>query len=417
MSSKTYFQYEGQIKSQEISEAISITQGFGPIFGFGSIRSLDPVNNQVTLTPEAPNTVSNAISNFIKDNITAHKIKSSLSDRPTHGLVTKTGQIFLTDSTEIPVQVYNTQVNYKEVLVFARFNPIPYPVENTPTFEAYFNESIESFYEFYKNSNDPWYKVSPKITSDLSLRDPSKNTDYTFEKLLEKVTRSVSAYSNSESSMILVGIYGEVNGELYSIVPYGGVFPQPLNFNLGYHSYYLGIIQSLLQFIGTGLTQFDSVKEYIDDSLGKFKKELGENEPDSSDEPSYAVPIGGIIMWSGSSVPNHYILCDGGSKNGIQSPNLSNRFIKAGSLGDINKTGGKSTVELTVDNLPPHDHGLPYEQGKWGDNANNRDLYPQGSSKSTNVNSGVYKTGTTGKGQSFEIEPPYYTLAFIMRVE
>ena len=39
------------------------------------------------------------------------------------------------------------------------------------------------------------------------------------------------------------------------------------------------------------------------------------------------IPVGGIIMWSGSTVPNGWALCNGQKSNGVQTPNLCNRFI------------------------------------------------------------------------------------------
>jgi hypothetical protein len=373
---------------------------------------LEPENNLVTFCPEAPSTVTTAVSNYIADRIASHKLKASLSDKPTHGLVTKTGHIYLSDTSNIQAQVYNSQSNYKEILVFARFNPIPYPVENTPTFEAYYNEGTESFYEFYKNSNNPYESGSPKITSDLTLKDPSLSTTYTFNSLMTKVTQSVSAYNQSSDNLVLIGIYGDNNGEQFSIVPYGGLFPQPLSFNMGYHNYYMEIIQSLLGFIGTGLTQYSSVKAYIDETIAAL---TGNNEEEDTSEPAYAVPLGGIIMWSGTTVPNNYQLCDG--TNG--TPNLVNRFIMGGNFGDVGKTGGQSSVTLTKDNIPAHTHGLPWKQGKWGDNANNRKMYPQDDGDhATGQNDGSYTTGSWGSSSPSAIStlPPYYVLAFIMRV-
>ena len=47
------------------------------------------------------------------------------------------------------------------------------------------------------------------------------------------------------------------------------------------------------------------------------------------------VPIGGIIMWSGSEtdIPSNYELCDGDSRNGLTTPNLVGRFIRGARSG------------------------------------------------------------------------------------
>lgn len=51
------------------------------------------------------------------------------------------------------------------------------------------------------------------------------------------------------------------------------------------------------------------------------------------------MPIGGIIMWSGSvaSIPAGFALCDGGAANGQQTPDLRGRFIVG--VSDPNDTG------------------------------------------------------------------------------
>jgi microcystin-dependent protein len=74
-----------------------------------------------------------------------------------------------------------------------------------------------------------------------------------------------------------------------------------------------------------------------------------------STQISVALPIGGIIMWSGavSAIPVGWALCDG--TNG--TPNLRDRFVVgAGSTYSVGATGGASTVALTAGQLPVHTH-------------------------------------------------------------
>jgi microcystin-dependent protein len=71
------------------------------------------------------------------------------------------------------------------------------------------------------------------------------------------------------------------------------------------------------------------------------------------------VPKGGIIMWSGSTVPTGWALCNGA--NG--TPNLSGRFIVGINTSDadynlIGKTGGQHTLTLTTNELPKHNHTI-----------------------------------------------------------
>ena len=67
------------------------------------------------------------------------------------------------------------------------------------------------------------------------------------------------------------------------------------------------------------------------------------------------IPVGGIIIWSGStgSIPSGWAICNG--SNG--SPDLRNRFIVAtGSSYSINATGGSNSVSLSTAQMPSHDH-------------------------------------------------------------
>jgi microcystin-dependent protein len=69
------------------------------------------------------------------------------------------------------------------------------------------------------------------------------------------------------------------------------------------------------------------------------------------------VPVGTILMWSGSvaSIPAGWSLCDG--SNG--TPDLRGRFvIGAGGSYAVGASGGASSVALTTTHLPAHTHGV-----------------------------------------------------------
>lgn len=75
-----------------------------------------------------------------------------------------------------------------------------------------------------------------------------------------------------------------------------------------------------------------------------------------------AMPIGGIIMWSGAiiAIPSGWALCDGTSG----TPNLRDRFVVgAGSTYAVNDTGGAATVSLSEANLPAHTHSVSATTG------------------------------------------------------
>ena len=164
------------------------------------------------------------------------------------------------------------------------------------------------------------------------------------------------------------------------------------------------------------------------------------------------VPINGIIMYSGTedNIPANWSLCDG--SNG--TPNLVNKFIIAAASYDDTVTpsgsdsgwrtsvegtneasGGSSTKTLASTELPSHTHGITdpghqhttsvdtgrlFHQGGQGNTINygGPGQYPGTVFSMDDANTGITSTdgqsGTTG--EAFDILPPYYAIAYIMRV-
>ena len=142
------------------------------------------------------------------------------------------------------------------------------------------------------------------------------------------------------------------------------------------------------------------------------------------------IPIGGIIMWSGTiaNIPTPgWALCNGSNS----TPDLRNRFIvgahSGGGTGITSttgpgistntatnpnytpgNTGGETSHQLTIAELASHTHsgsaqypGSGPEQNQDG-SPNDRTTF--------NISS-----GSAGGDQYHENRPPYYALAFIMR--
>ena len=80
------------------------------------------------------------------------------------------------------------------------------------------------------------------------------------------------------------------------------------------------------------------------------------------------VPLGGIIMWSGTTAPAGWRICEDGvgTVNGVQVPNLTDKFIMgAGDTYNPGDTGGSTSFtpegiinldKLGIRDLPPHHH-------------------------------------------------------------
>lgn len=142
------------------------------------------------------------------------------------------------------------------------------------------------------------------------------------------------------------------------------------------------------------------------------------------------VPIGTIVIWSGllTAIPNGWALCDGriqpdGNGNLIRTPNLTDRFVVgAGQTYDRGDVGGANSVTLTVEQMPTHSHpnylrrsnGGITDQGDSqlrGHVAANEPFNPTGYN-----GGGNNQIGPIGGSQPHENRPPYYALAYIMKI-
>lgn len=173
------------------------------------------------------------------------------------------------------------------------------------------------------------------------------------------------------------------------------------------------------------------------------------------------VPSGGIIMWGGAivDVPNGWALCDG--NNG--TPNLQDRFIVgAGNSYTVGDTGGSDSVAITETQLPAHGHSFSATTSNGGSHGHTGSTNTTGShNHSVSIKDGTHYnianstlsggatgnsttdyvnhggdhshsvsidsngshshsiSGTTssiGNGESHENRPPYYALAYIMKL-
>jgi microcystin-dependent protein len=125
---------------------------------------------------------------------------------------------------------------------------------------------------------------------------------------------------------------------------------------------------------------------------------------------SSPITTGMILMFNGVSAPAGWNYCDG--TNG--TPDLRDRFVICSSgTYPSGSSGGTSNVSLVVNNLPDHQHGGAAVLGSGG-TAGINDYNVTGIGGNT---TGISSVGyVTPGGTPFAIIPPYYALAYIMKL-
>lgn len=108
-------------------------------------------------------------------------------------------------------------------------------------------------------------------------------------------------------------------------------------------------------------TEIDNIQTDItdiNDSIATINSTINVNSGTTGSTYGGYVPEGGIIMWSGSTVPAGWILCDGSNS----TPNLVDRFIIGGvpsgvTAGGTGSPSTNTTFTIASPNLPKHTHG------------------------------------------------------------
>lgn len=159
-------------------------------------------------------------------------------------------------------------------------------------------------------------------------------------------------------------------------------------------------------------------------------------------------PVGSILMWTGSTPPVGWVLCDGAVVNGVATPDLRGRFVLASgggqgltarARGDV---GGQEAHSVTAGEMPDHRHSLRFfanlteaTEGLHQYRAASVGRHLQAAFSGGNVNIRLRTNSTEmdgdhwhyfdiprftsspqGSGRPHNNMPPFYVLAFIMRV-
>lgn len=152
-------------------------------------------------------------------------------------------------------------------------------------------------------------------------------------------------------------------------------------------------------------------------------------------EPGESIPVGSIIPYGSSVIPETYLLCNGqavsrtdypelfaiiGTRFGFGDgsttfnvPDYRDKFVLgAGGDVDLAETGGEKEHTLTIDEIPPHDHN----DGKLNEaiTANNGGRSAVIVHKSE---SGTIPTTKTGGGQAHNNMPPYVGTYYIIKAK
>lgn len=145
------------------------------------------------------------------------------------------------------------------------------------------------------------------------------------------------------------------------------------------------------------------------------------------------MPKGAIIMWSGTvnesdeGFPTGFKLCDGRTITGFgQIPDLRSRFIvgfdstssnTSCDYSSIGTEGGEAFHTLSMGEMPIHSHSITGERMQ-KDGTQTKTVVAIDTDTDENNGNVTYnnKIGNAGGGLQHENRPPYYVLAFLIKV-
>lgn len=444
MATKTYFGFQSQLKSKELTEAIALQHGPGPLFGYAGFSLNGPV---ITLTPLPDNgdtelkEFRDHFSKLVNDRMASREVMVQAFDGATgnFGIITKDGYIEVNNSNQIDITISNTQSTNSEVIVIARHNySEDVNIEMPVIYEAYWNQSTTSFFKLYKKAIDFNYPT-PLAAREIEGLDinqgPQDDSQLSYSYLSSTALAATGIDLNNLADCTLVGIYGTGNDAMsetgalqkFIILPYDGKFPMELTYSWPDVNFNKDLLRYLYKvFDGMGSMTF---AQYL-------RKLLSESD-EEKEVVSVAVPVGTIIMWYGSTstIPYGWEICDGTASvhnPNIMKPNLMGRFPVGLSTEDSNYnkpgvTGGNNQVTLEINNIPQHNHVYTADDNSEGKFASVETGFPQvyqGASEAvtgtagSSGNQGVakaYLTSKVGGNKPIDNRPAYTVVTFIIK--
>ena len=283
---------------------------------------------------------------------------------------------------------------------------------------------------FTSSYNKPLKEISLKVANSLA-------TDITLNILKVQGATFTPIYTDTFPSTVISPAYGEQTIEL----------PNPIQLQAStvYVFEVVGISSDLIFGYSTsnpypgGESDLGASSDYyfklVVYDYQPYSVQLNGNFSTASNGVNqYMVPSGIITMWSGAltSIPDGWVLCDGNNN----TPDLRNRFVVgAGGTYSVEDIGGEDTHTLTQAELPAHKHSF---SGTTSTNTHSHHIgtmwtevcpancYGQvvagngGTGKTTNNDSHNHSfsgnTNNTGSNAAHENRPPYFALAYIMKL-
>jgi microcystin-dependent protein len=131
-------------------------------------------------------------------------------------------------------------------------------------------------------------------------------------------------------------------------------------------------------------------------------------------DSSTLVVKGMVVAWSGDKVPEGWAMCDGQNN----TPDLRGRFILSAGQGTgltarvSKQVGGEENVTLSIAQMPAHTH----THNAYHANFHHKGGPTEGSAKPDCCGSFKVTSDPTGGNQPHNNMPPFYVLAYIIKV-
>lgn len=406
MAQEVYFNYGSRISSKRLGEAIAVPTGIGPFCGFGSAE-INSTNNEIILKPGPIGSASGIQTNtqleYTKsagiDRLTSRKISTSSDANEdsfiiNFGCITPDGTIFRSGEAEITLGIQGTKGSLNEVLVFAKHKHISEPVENLVDFVAYWNNSGESFFNFYKSFEDIYYPLSIDERRAKVSNDPVLQDKFSYDKLFSMATSAVRDFGNNIKEWCLIGVYGTGNNQIadgraqeyFSLVPYSGRV-QEINYNTAIHSYFKESLRRAENYLAYEYLEeeekkygqsFSNIVEYVEFLINQRVTSL-ENKIEEA-----ILPVGSIILTDSAVTPKGWEpytkaqgrvvvgFIEGGVEIDTYNEGKTRILSSLGEIWDPAVSDQKYTIRITRSDLPKHIHGIGLKGGR---QENSSDVY------------------------------------------